>query len=96
MDIFSIFFNMKVCYVFLLESPDRGDSNEYTQHTIINLKKKITSNYPKYNDVCNCRNFVLGTQERVRNSSGKRAISVRANEVLLYAAVSRFNYSAVE
>ena len=27
----------------------------------------------------------LGTQERVRNSRGKRAISVRATEVLLYA-----------
>ena len=28
--------------------------------------------------------FFLGTQERVRNSHGKRAISVRAIEVLLY------------
>ena len=28
--------------------------------------------------------FFLGTQERVRNSRGKRAISVRAIEVLLY------------
>ena len=28
--------------------------------------------------------FFLGVQERVRNSRGKRAISVRAIEVLLY------------
>ena len=28
--------------------------------------------------------FFPGTQERVRNSRGKRAISVRATEVLLY------------
>ena len=28
--------------------------------------------------------FFLGTQERVRNSHGKRAISVRATEILLY------------
>ena len=28
--------------------------------------------------------FLLGTQERVRNSHGIRAISVRATEVLLY------------
>ena len=28
--------------------------------------------------------FFLGTQEQVRNSRGKRAISVRATEVLLY------------
>ena len=45
-DIFSIFFNMTVCYVFLLESPHRGDSNKYTQYTIFNLKKKISLNYP--------------------------------------------------
>ena len=47
MDIFSIFFNMKVCCVFSLESPHRGDSNEYTQYTIFNIKKKNTQNYPK-------------------------------------------------
>ena len=28
--------------------------------------------------------FLLGTQERVRNSRGKRAISVGTTEVLLY------------
>ena len=38
--------------MFQLESPRRGDSNEYTQHTIINIKKKVTLNYPKYNNVC--------------------------------------------
>ena len=42
-----IFFNMKVCCVFSLESPRRGDSNKYTQYTIFNMKKKITPNYPK-------------------------------------------------
>ena len=30
---------MKVCCVYSLESPHR-DSNEYTQHTIINTKRK--------------------------------------------------------
>ena len=38
---------MKVCCVFSLESPHRGDSNEYTQYTIFNIKKKITLNYSK-------------------------------------------------
>ena len=47
MDIFLIFFNMKVCCGFSLESPHRGDSNEYTQYTIFNMNKKITLNYPK-------------------------------------------------
>ena len=33
--------------MFSLESPHRGDSNEYTQYTIFNILKKITLNYPK-------------------------------------------------
>ena len=32
--------NINVCCVFSLESPHRGDSNEYTQYTILNMKKK--------------------------------------------------------
>ena len=44
MDIISIFFNMNVCYVFSLESPHRGDSKEYTQYAIFNVKK---NNHPK-------------------------------------------------
>ena len=39
---------MKVCCVFSLESPHRGDSNEYTQYTIFNMNKnKNILNYPK-------------------------------------------------
>ena len=30
-----------------LESPHRGDYNEYTQFTIFYIKKKINLNYPK-------------------------------------------------
>ena len=37
---FSIFFNVKVCCVFSLESPHRCDSDEYTQFTIFNMKKE--------------------------------------------------------
>ena len=48
MDIFSIFFNMKVFCVFSLESPHRGDSNEYTQYTIFNVENKITQKYLKF------------------------------------------------
>ena len=78
---FSIFFNMKICCVFSLESPLKGDSNEYKQHTSINIIKKMTLNCSKYNNVCSCWNVFLGTQDRVRNSRDKRAISVRANEL---------------
>ena len=46
MDIFSIFFNMKVFCVFSLESSHRGDFYEYTQYTIFNFKRKITINCP--------------------------------------------------
>ena len=38
-DIFSIFLDMKVYFVFSLESPHQGDSNVYTQYTIFIIKK---------------------------------------------------------
>ena len=38
---------MKVFCVFPLELPHQGDSNEYTQYTIFNIKRKITLNYSK-------------------------------------------------
>ena len=48
MDTFSIFFHMKVYCMFSLESPHRGDSNEYTQYTFFNITNmKITLNYTK-------------------------------------------------
>ena len=43
-------------------------------------------------------NFFRETQGRVRNSGGKRAISVRAIEVLLYASVNNtgsLNYFSI-
>ena len=45
--IFFDFYNMTVYCVISLESPHRGDSNEYTQYTIFNMKKKNNLNYPK-------------------------------------------------
>ena len=50
---------MKVCSVFLLESPYRGDSNEYTKHTIFNIKK-ITQNCLKHNNICSYGIFSQG------------------------------------
>ena len=49
-DILSIFFSMKVYCVFSLESPQRDDSNEYTQYTISQYKKE---NHPKLSQICN-------------------------------------------
>ena len=66
--------------MFSFESPHRGESNEYTQYTIFSIKKKeIALQYPK----SAAMGFFHRTQERVRNNRGKRAISVRATEVLL-------------
>ena len=71
---------MKIFCVFSLESPHRGDATEYTQYSIFNIKRKIDLNYFK----SAAMGFFLGTQVRVRNSQGKRAISVRDIEGLLY------------
>ena len=68
--------NMKVSCVLSLESPHRGVSSEYTQHTIINIKKKITLIIPNIIMSAAMGYFLVGTQERVRNSRGKRAIGV--------------------
>ena len=65
----------------------RGDSNEYTQHTIFNIKKE---KYPYLSQICSYGFLFKGTQERVRNSHGKRAISVRATEVLLYYSLEAY------
>ena len=46
---------------------------------VFNIKKKVTLNNPK----SEVKGFFLRTQEHVRNSRGKQAISVRATEVLL-------------
>ena len=72
---------MKVHCVYSLESPQRGDSNVYTQYTSFNVKKE---NHPNLSKICSYGFSLQVTQERVRNSRGKRAISVRAIEVLLY------------
>ena len=71
---------MKVCCAFSLESPHRGDSNEYSKRTIFSIRKKITINFPYLQPW----NLFHGAQERVRNNQVKRAIRIRAIEVLLY------------
>ena len=47
---------MKVCCVFSLESPHRGDSNEYTQYTVFNIKKKKI----KLSQICSQEFFSKG------------------------------------
>ena len=52
-------------------SLERGDSNEYTQHAINNIKKKITLNDPKYNNVCSYRIFPY----RLKNEFEKAVVN---------------------
>ena len=47
MDIFPIFLNMNVFCMSSIESPHRGDSIEYKQYTVFNIKRKIDLNYLK-------------------------------------------------
>ena len=43
-----------------LESPHRGDSNEYSRHTIFNNKKE---NHPKLSQICSYGFFSQGIQK---------------------------------
>ena len=69
-DIFSSFSNMKICCVFSFELPLRGNSNEYTQHIIINIKRKSPDIIPN-----TIMSAAMGVFVR-SNSHGKQAISV--------------------
>ena len=48
---------MKVCCVFSLELPRRGDSSEYTQYTIFDISKEI---HPKLSLIFSYENFSKG------------------------------------
>ena len=61
---FSIFFNMKVYCVFSLESPHRGDSNENTQYTVFNMKKK----HPKLSQICSYGIFSKGLKNEFESA----------------------------
>ena len=65
MDIFSIFFNMKVCCVFSSKSPHRGDSNENTQYTIFNIKQE---NCPKLSQICSYVFFSKGLKNEIETA----------------------------
>ena len=60
MDVFSIFFSTKICSVFSLELPHRGNSNEYTQYTItINCPKTAAMGiFLKRLKVVNCGKYI--------------------------------------
>ena len=70
---------MKVYCVYSLESPHLGASDEYTQYTIFSMNKKNTLNYPK----SAAMGFIPRDLRTSSKQPSKRAINVRATEVLL-------------
>ena len=85
---FSIFF-MTVYCVLSLESPHRGDSTEYTQYTIFNIKKTTTLKYYKSAVI----GFFPRDSRTSSNSRDKQAISAQTTEGLLYVIVNIVNPS---
>ena len=88
-NIFSIFLNMKVCCIISLKSSHRGASNENTQYTIFNIKKKI---------ILNCvKSAAMGSFSKGPKNEFKTAVvnepSVSEPLKLLY--ISIYNYSVV-
>ena len=54
-------------------------------HHFNNLRlENLFKNQPKLTQICSYGIYFQRTQERVRNIRGKRAVRVRATEVLLY------------
>ena len=60
-----IFCNKKVCCVFSLEWPHWGDSKEYTQYTVFNIKKK---NHTKLSQICNQGIFSQGPKNEFKRA----------------------------
>ena len=54
--------------MFSLESSHRGDSNEYAQHAIININKRITQNYPKFDNICSYGIFSRGLKNEFKTA----------------------------
>ena len=74
---------MKVSCAFSLESPQQCDPNRYT----LNMKKKIILNYPKLSEICDYGICSNEPKYEFETAVVKRAISVRATEVLLYLVI---------
>ena len=56
---------MKVYCMFTLESPHRGDSNEYTQYTIFQYEKE---KHPKLSQICSYGIFSMGFKNKFERS----------------------------
>ena len=86
--------------MFSLELPHPGDSNEYTQYTMINIKKKITLLKSKYDNVCIILwdFFFLGLENDFELAAVNEPSMFRAIEVLPYLprVAGKFHCHSVE
>ena len=60
------------------------NSNEHTPHTIINIKKKITLIYPKYNNVCNYGIFSNGPKNEFEIAIVNEPLVFKPLKIQLY------------
>ena len=70
---FLSFSYMKVYCVFSLESPHRGDSNEYPNILLSIQNRKSPKIYTNYNIVCNYGIFVSDSRTQFEIAGGKRS-----------------------
>ena len=73
------FFNMNVYCVFSLESPHRGDSNEYTKYT---MYKKRKENHTKLSQICSYGIFSNGFKNELEIAPLKFYCIVKASQYL--------------
>ena len=66
---------------FSLESPQPGDSNEYTQYTISQFKKE---NHPKLSQICNYGICAKGLKNEFETAGVNEPSVFGPIEVLLY------------
>ena len=85
--VFSIFYNIMICWLYLLESSRWGDSNEHTQHTFSSQYKK--RNLKIFLNICflELSKEFPSVSKTSSISRGKRVIGVRVIEVLLHVVV---------
>ena len=71
--------------MFSLESPHRGDSNEYTQNTIFNVEEKITLNFPK--------SAAIGFSKELKNEFETAVVNVPSmvEQLKFYSILSAIN-----
>ena len=71
--------------MFSLESPHRGDSNEYTQYIIFSIKR----NHSKFSKICSY-GILKGLKNEFETAVVKLVISVRATDVLYIQVICMY------